>query len=478
MSNELCYLPATEALERFRQKKLSPVELLDAVIARTEAVEGEINAFSFTYFDEAREQAREAESAYLKGSARPLEGLATSVKDEPMIAGKVTTNGSLTMQDYVPDYTDILPQRLIDAGAIVHARTTTPEFSAAYATWSRLHGVTRNPWNTELAVGGSSGGAGASLAAGTSTLASGSDIGGSIRIPASMNGVVGFKPPWGRMPEYNPWNREQYAASGPMARTVDDTVLMGNVIFGPHPSDMFSLPEAKLPTHYASIKGMRIAMSTDFGFMRVEPEIRAALHKAAETLRGLGAQVEEVDLGWDAEMGAVVYNHLSYQMMQVFRNMFPDGAPLDDFTPYIRQFFEDSQATDLKTEMQGWAYADNAYQQLQDRVYLAGLDALICPTMATTQIPADYDHGSTPTIAIDGEQRPFIEAVMTHPFNMLGRMPVISVPIGRAGNNIPIGMQIVGPTLRDEVAFRVAKAYETVQPALYNQAICVEETER
>ena len=173
---DLCYLSATEALALFKAKKLSPVELLEALIARAEKVEPTINAFSFEYFDEAMELAREAEQRYVDGSPRPLEGIPLAVKDESYIEGKVTTNGSLLLKDSVAGTTSLIIERLLDAGAVVHARTATPEFSIAGVTWSKLWGVTRNPWNPEITPGGSSGGSGAALAAGITTLANGSDI--------------------------------------------------------------------------------------------------------------------------------------------------------------------------------------------------------------------------------------------------------------------------------------------------------------
>lgn len=195
MDKKICYLSAIEAIERFKSRQLSPVELLKTLIDRAEKIEPQVNAFTYEYYDEAMDAARKAEQRYADGNPRPLEGVPLAVKDEFMIEGKITSNGSLFMQDYVAETTSPIIQRLMDAGAIVHARTATPEFSISPTTFSKLWGVTRNPWNPEFTCGGSSGGSGASLAAGTTTLATGSDIGGSIRIPASLNGVVGFKAP-------------------------------------------------------------------------------------------------------------------------------------------------------------------------------------------------------------------------------------------------------------------------------------------
>ena len=182
---ELCYLPATEAIERFKAKTLSPVELLEALIKRSEEVDPVINAFTYRHFDEAMANAKKAEAKYASGKrTRALEGLPIGIKDENFIKGKPTSSGSLIMKDFVADTTSVGNERILRAGGIVHARTATPEFSSAGYTHSRLWGVTRNPWNPEFTPGGSSGGSAASLAAGTSAIATGSDIGGSIRIPA------------------------------------------------------------------------------------------------------------------------------------------------------------------------------------------------------------------------------------------------------------------------------------------------------
>src|SRR4029077_12639210 len=243
ITTDLHYISATEALSLFRSRKLSPVELLQAVIDRAEKVEPKINAFAEKRYEEALEQARAAEKGHApRGQApRAPGGLAGAVKEEAPIKGQKNTFGCVPLKDAVADHTAVFVQRILDAGGIVHARTTTPEFSCGPVTWSKLWGVTRNPWNLEFSPGGSSGGSCASLAAGTTTLATGSDIGGSIRMPASMCGVAGFKPPYGRVPEAEIFNLDHYCHQGPLARTVDDCALLENVIAGPHASDIASL---------------------------------------------------------------------------------------------------------------------------------------------------------------------------------------------------------------------------------------------
>src|SRR3954453_1180785 len=297
--SDLDSLSGTEALTRFRARELSPVELLDAVIARAAEVEPTVNALCHTFYDEARGQAREAEARYLGHGEPPraLEGIPVAIKEEEAIEGQPWTQGSLLYRDLVAETTSAFARRHFEAGAIVHARTTAPEFSCAGFTQSRLWGVTRNPWNPRFAVGGSSGGSGAALAAGTTTLASGSDIGGSIRIPASFNGVVGFKPPYGRVPCDPPFNLDTYCHCGPLARTVADCALYENVLAGPDPSDITTLrPKYELPADFGSVEGMRIALSVDLGDWPVDPEVAANTRAVGEALRSAGATVEEVDL--------------------------------------------------------------------------------------------------------------------------------------------------------------------------------------
>jgi Asp-tRNA(Asn)/Glu-tRNA(Gln) amidotransferase A subunit family amidase len=253
MQNDLCYLSAVEALAAFKARKLSPVELMRAVIDRAEAVEPKINAFPITRYEQALAEAKTAEAKYMKtdGRIRALEGVPTVIKDETTIKGWRTTFGSLVFKDNIDSYTAPSAERIIKAGALIHARSAAPEFSCAPYTHSRLWGVTRTPWNLDYSCGGSSGGAGASLAAGSTTLANGSDIGGSIRIPASMSGVVGYKPPYGRNPDSSPFNLDHYNHAGPMARTVADSALLQNVMSGPHPQDIVSLrPKLRIPSEF------------------------------------------------------------------------------------------------------------------------------------------------------------------------------------------------------------------------------------
>src|SRR5882724_13575098 len=237
------------------------------------------------------------------GRLRPLEGLPIAIRDEAYIKGERVTFGSLIYKDFVADETNPSIGRILKAGAIMHARSAAPEFSCAPYTHSRLWGVTRTPWNLDYSSGGSSGGAGASLAAGSTTLANGSDIGGSIRIPSSMCGVVGYKPPYGRNPDSSPFNLDHYNHAGPMARTVADSALLQNVMSGPHPQDIVSLrPKLRIPSELSGdLKSWRIAFSPALDGFDVDPDVEKNTRAAVEAFRDLGATVDEVEIGWNKD---------------------------------------------------------------------------------------------------------------------------------------------------------------------------------
>lgn len=455
---ELCYMPAHEALARFRAKTLSPVDLMEAVIARAADVQGRVNNLTFTHFDRAMDQARKAEAKYAKGArTRALEGLPVAVKDESAIKGMPTSGGSLIMKDDIADHTSVVNQRILAAGGIVHARTATPEFSSAGYTWSRLWGITRNPWNTEFTPGGSSGGSGAALACGSAALATGSDIGGSIRIPASCCGVVGFKPPYGRNPEDPPFNLDFYCHEGPMARTVKDAILFQNVMAGPSPQDIATLrPKLRLPLEMKPIKGWKIACSMDLGIYEVDPDVRRNTEAALDVFRALGATVEEVDLGWTPDILDAGMAYLRHLFGAYISQLLKDHA--DDMTSYARQFAEDGRKSKAVDFLHSLEVAAGMYRTLGP--ILERHDVLICPTNALPAVPADFDQ-SKDTVRINGKVvNPFLGWVMTLPFNMLSRCPVLAVPSGHAANGVPTGIQIVGRTYCDADVFRAGLAYE------------------
>ena len=458
--DDLCYLSAADALARFRIRSLSPVELLDAIIARAEQTEPVVNALCMRYFDAARIAARQAERAWGDGTARALEGIPVAIKDEALIAGKITTNGSLLLQDQVATETDVLVQRLQAAGAIFHARTATPEFSMAFVTDSRIWGTTRNPWNPAITPGGSSGGAGASLAAGSTTLASGSDIAGSIRVPASMNGVVGFKPPYGRVPQNAPYNLDSYSQEGPLARSVEDCRIMQNIIAGPHPRDPASMsPKLEIPAVLPDIRGWRIGWSPDLGFQPLECDVRERALASLDWFRDAGAEVGEVSLGWSGRhcMKTAMIHYSTIMAAQMRRDF---GAPgqREQLTPYIRHFLDLSGEVSAANLLAGIDHTNRMHAQLAE--VFEHCRVLVAPTVATTAIAADFDY-SKDRIRIGGKQvDPILGWVLTYPFNTLGRCPVLNIPAGLAANGVPAGIQIIGRSYDDVSVFAAGAAAE------------------
>lgn len=461
---ELCYMSAGQVLTLFKSKALSPVEYLENLIKRAEETEPTINAFAFTWFEEAMGQARMAEATYVSGNvdARQLEGLPIAIKDEMDIEGQPMTNGSLYLKDNISTETHYAVQRLLDAGCIVHARTTTPEFSCSGTADSRIHGTTHTPWKHGYTCGGSSGGSGASLAAGSTPLATGSDIGGSIRIPAACCGVVGFKPPYGRNPDNTAFAFDMYAVMGPMSRAVGDAAMMQNILCGPHPLDNASIrPKYVLPDTYDDIKGLKIAWSLDLGFFEVDEHVRNNTLATLDVLKDLGAELVEVDFGWSAEADRATQNYLDHLFGGYIKEMVDtDPSLASPWAAYCADASGKSTAADF--------YAAYEMQQTMSRRVGAIMDehyAFICPTMTYHEIPADQYPGDP--VVINGKTvDPLYGWCMCHPFNMLGRIPVLSVPSGIGGNGLPTSIQITSRHLDDERVFRIGTALEKAQPWL------------
>jgi amidase len=467
---ELCYLTATEALARFRAKKLSPVELMKALIARAEKVQPKLKPFTYTHFEEALDLARQAEAKYAKGARTgALEGLPIAIKDESYIKGKPTSFGSLITKGFIPDKTSANNERILKAGAIVLGRTATPEFSCAPVTHSKAWGVTRNPWNPKFTPGGSSGGSGSALAAGATTLAMGSDIGGSIRIPASATGVVGYKPPYGRNPDDAPFNLDPYCHTGPMTRSVADAILLQNVICGPAPTDIASLrPKLTLPTDYKPIKGWKIAYSMDLNCFEVDKEVVANTKRALDVFRELGATVEEVDLKWGPWALETGVAHLDHLFGTFMSKMAKKHAKI--MTHYALDFAKaarKSKAEDFLGAMEGAAKMYETFGPMME-----SHDVFICPTLALPAVKADFFSGPE-VLKINGKVskfHPVLGWCMTSPFNTLSRCPVLAVPSGHAKNGVPTGIQIIGRTYEDATVFQAATAFEAAVGGWYRDS--------
>ena len=463
--SELCYFSANEAIARFRARTLSPVELVEALIARHEEVEPRINATTILYHERALEQARQAEARYARPGARlrRLEGVPVMIKDLHPIKGEINPQSCRIFAR--ERATDTLPtvERLLRAGAIPLARSTSSELGIPTVCTGALWGVTRNPWNLAMSPGGSSGGSGAALAAGMTPLADGSDFGGSLRIPASACGVFGYKPPFGRNPQDRGGMFESYLHYGPMSRSVADGALMQNVMSGQHPDDLTTLRErVVVPLRPGSIAGWKIALSMDLGYKRIDPEVEQATRRAARVFRDLGCEVEDVDLGWTtATLSAweVRSKTLVAHMLK----------------PYMLRWRHELLADSVRDVEQGRAFTIDdllgtrrlrAEMWLKLSPILSRYTLLLCPTLAVPSVPADHSifEGE---VMIDGERvEPYVGWCLTYPFNTLGQLPVASVPSGVAANGVPTGVQLVGRPYDDISVFRAALAYEAAFPWL------------
>lgn len=461
---DLCYLTATQALRRFRRGTLSPVALVEVLIARTEAVNPALNAFTFRFPDEALAAARAAEARYAgKGDPpRPLEGIALAVKDLHPVAGGTTTRGSYLSGQEPDTLTHPMVQRLLDAGAILYGRTTSPEFGAAFVTYSPRWGVTRNPWNPARTSGGSGGGAGAALAAGMVTIADGSDYGGSIRVPAACCGVIGYKPPYGRNPSSSGWP-DTFSHYGPLARSVDDIVLMQRLTAGQHFLSLFSLPDPPpLPRRLAPVKGWRVAYCLDLGFFTLAPDVKANTLAALKRFEELGCTVEEVQVGWDERIIRAFMDHSGPAFAADLDDLPEDKVAL--LSGYVRAIREQARgSTGIGI---GKSLGIRAWMYEKLGPVLHRFDLFVCPTLAHTAVPAEFNSFAEP-LEIDGKRvHPEFGWVMTWPFNMLGPLPVIAMPSGFGADGLPTSIQLVGRPYDDVRVLRAAADYERMFPVM------------
>ena len=455
---ELHYQSAHDILALFRSGDLSPMEHLESLIDQIEAHDGVLNAVVDRRYDEARAEARASEQRYRRkrDAPRPLEGLCVAAKEEHPMAGRPWRQGSLSLVDQVANYDHPIIERIQTAGGIIHIRTATPEFSCAGFTHSKMWGVTRNPWNPEFTPGGSSGGSAAALAAGYAPLATGSDIGGSIRIPASFCGVVGFKPPFGRVPGLAPYHLDQYCHDGPLARTVSDCGLLENVIAGPHWRDIVSLRDPpQIPGDARLGDGVRIGLCVNLGDWPVDADVVANTHAVAETLRRAGAEVDEVVLPWtvDRFWQAARAHFATIFGPAIAAIEAQHGEALNDYT---RAF-----VSTMKTEMTFYdgLVEETALWDPLGRMF-EDVDVLLCPTIATSGLLAGNPYLEE-LVVIAGQAMPHhIMAMMTVPFNLFSRCPVLAVPSGLAANGVPTGVQVVARTYEDVSAFQVGAAIE------------------
>jgi Asp-tRNA(Asn)/Glu-tRNA(Gln) amidotransferase A subunit family amidase len=438
---ELCYMSARAMAGAIRSRKLSSVEAVTNALQRIEELNGKLNCFCFLYAEEALSAARKADTAIARGDRLGrLHGVPIAFKDMTPVQGKRTTRGSRLFEHWVPDRSAAIVDRLLGEGAIMVGKTTTSELAYSFITATPLWGITRNPWNLAHTPGGSSGGSAAAVASGCVPLAEGSDMGGSVRLPASFCGLVGLKPSFGRIPfDILPSQFDSFCHLGPLARTVADAGLFLDAAQGPDDRDASSLPA--LPDTLLSprrgLRGLRLAFSPDLGYYAVDPEVATNTARCVETLRQLGATVEELALPWRRNITEAGWLHWDVYTALLAGNQ--SDAFFDRMDRTVVAAIERGRRVSALDFKQVDFVRTEQWQQIAP--VFARCDALICPTTALPALPigvteAEFGH--------DDEQGRFHHFEMTFPFNMIAQCPALSVPSGFTRAGLPTGLQIVG----------------------------------
>jgi Asp-tRNA(Asn)/Glu-tRNA(Gln) amidotransferase A subunit family amidase len=454
-------LSAAETAALVAAGELSPVEAVTAALDRAAAVQPDLNCFTEVWDDEALDAAATAADAVGRGDdLGVLHGVPVAVKDTTPVAGHRTTLGSYAFERWVPDRDAYVVTALRRAGAIIIGQTTTPEFAHTLQTDSPLWGVTRNPYDPERTPGGSSGGSGAAVASGCVPLAEGSDMGGSVRVPAAWCGVVGLKPGLGRIPmDVLPGLFDTISHHGPLARCADDARLFLAATQGPDDADILSIPCPLDLFHPLDpdVHGLRLALSVDLGCWAVDPDIAAAVETAANRLADAGAVVEPVTLqftehdvaAWDVIWGVFMAAYFGHLVAEFGERLDPRVLALIDAGNRV------SAADYKRLELR----RTDVWRRLRD--VLADHDALLCPTTASPPLLA-AKADRPPSLPTDDEG--YHSPSMTEVFNLVSPCPVLSVPCGvhtsEADAGLPIGLQVVGRRWREDTVLRVARAVE------------------
>ena len=458
VSDDLAFMPATELVAAYRAKSLSPVEATQAALDRIEAHNERLNAFCRVDAEGALAAAAESEARWHRGEPIGLvDGVPTSIKDIVLTKGWPTLRGTKTIDaDQAWDVDAPATARLREHGAVLLGKTTTCEFGWKGVTDSPLTGITRNPWNTDMTPGGSSGGAAAAVAAGMGQLAIGTDGGGSVRIPCGFTGLAGIKASFGRVPAFPASPFGMLSHVGPMTRTVADTALMLSVIARPDARDWLSLPPDVRDYRddlERGVTGLRIAYSANLGYARVASGVAALVADAAKLLGELGAEVEAVD----PDVG---------HPQETYRVLWYAGAAaaLRSISAERR---EDMDPGLVEVATEGARYgaldliaADTARAALALRMarFHERYDLLITPTLPLTAFAVGEEVPPGSGMARWPEWTPF-----SYPFNITGQ-PAASVPCGFTEEGLPVGLQIVGPRYQDRRVLRAAAAFERAFP--------------
>ena len=435
--SDLISMPATAVVEGLKAGQISPLDCLDALEARIAAVDSRINALPTLCFDRAREEARKlmARPAAQRG---PLAGLPVPIKDLVDVAGVRSTQGSPIFKDRIAPTSDLLVRHLEANGGIVYALSNTPEFGAGAHTFNEVFGTTRNPWNLALSASGSSGGAAAALASGMAWVAHGSDLGGSLRNPASFCGVVGMRPSPGRVAAsvYGKIDGT-LGVEGPMARTVEDLALLFDAMVGEEPGDPLAMPSdgiSYLKAARSGRKPARIAISRDLGLPPVDPEVAEIVIKAARRFAEAGVAVEEAhpDLRQTRDC-APVLRALSYANMKPL---------LESHRALLKPEVVWNIEKGLALTGAEIARAEAQRGQLFARMagFFTTYDLLICPTTIVPPFPIEQRY----VVECDGVKfESYVDWLTIVHAITLCCCPAISIPCGFTASGLPVGLQIV-----------------------------------
>jgi amidase len=455
----LALTSAAEIARRVNAREISPVEVVEAALAQVEKHNGQLNAV-VTLNPRALDEARAVERRLAKGERLPLAGLPAGIKDVTQVAGLRTTFGSPLYADHVPAEDALVVRRLRAAGAIVLGKTNTPEFAAGGNTFNEVFGRTRNPWNPTKSAGGSTGGGAVGLATGMIALAEGTDLGGSLRIPASFCGVVGLRPSPGLVPTYpSDWAWDTLQVTGPMARTAEDVALMLQAVAGPSPLAPLRQPTAGRDfvarVRSGVRKGLRVAYCADIAGIGVEPGIEALCRSAAEDLAECGAVVEPVTL--DLSQGRDAF--LALRGLWFVSWMYERLDRLEEFGVNVKN--------NTRAGLDGKALALGAAEAVRGKLWhefrrlFEKYDYLLTPTMAVPPFPVEQNYpdtvaGKTMQTYVDWLRPTFVLS--------LTGLPVCSVPCGLDGDAMPVGLQIVGRPEGEEAVLALAGVVQDMHP--------------
>ena len=460
--NNLCFVPAHKLRAAIKKKEISPVEIVKTILARLEKINPQINAFCTVVPEMALRAAQIAEAEITQGQdIKPLHGIPVSIKDLTITAGIRTTFGSKIYENYIPEEDALIVQRLKKAGAIILGKTNTPEFGAGANTYNTIFGPTRNPWKLTHTCGGSSGGAAAALACGLGPLATGSDLGGSLRIPASFCGVVGFRTSPGLIPIYPRllgW--DTMTVEGPMARTVQDTALMLSVMAGRDDLSPISLPvENKnflAAVENPEIKGWQIAWSPDLRLIPVDKEVKTIAEEAASRFAELGCIVTPDQPDYTG-LREVIQVTRAWRMATLYGEALKKWR--DEMNPNLVANIE--QGLKLSAEEIGQAEKNRTLIYQRVRRFFEKYDLLITPTVAIPPFPVEIPYPKEINGLPMADYTDWF--ILTYAISITGH-PAISIPCGFTASGFPVGLQIIGRRLAEVTVLKAAAAFEIIFP--------------